>query len=331
MRKAKAYIEGKLARIMRAEAVTEETRHAYEWRCIEGGCDCTLHWRRAVHAKSNTDVRDATFAKNRSSSHKAGCVRDFSRILHENIDYVTVKNGQIHVRVNFPLGSSNIDRFPQRGYLSQELKKAAEYQKDVKPYSSIKDLAAFMEANLGGLDTEAAGEVVVSYQGQEVEWEKLFKPSDAYDKLYVRATNHKNGKEGSTTSPIITIVRPVREISPNEQGKRRFACEEQQVKIQGISKRQKVIPVIVCDDHDPMVAKQLEKMVRDNATMIVSARPFHPGHQSIAVRYGEQRVSLLVHKLEQIAPVDPKYWKLSYKAGVQLDLFKAIPSAKPAG
>ena len=86
MRKAKAYIDGKLERIMPAKAVTEETRRAYEWRCIEGGCDCALHWRKTVHAKSNTDVRDPVFAKNPSSAHKEGCVRDFSRILHENID-----------------------------------------------------------------------------------------------------------------------------------------------------------------------------------------------------------------------------------------------------
>lgn len=328
MRKAKAYKDGKLERIMAAAAVTEATRHAYEWRCIEGGCDCTLHWRRAVHAKSNTDIRDPTFAKNPSSVHKEGCVRDYSRILHENIDYVTVKNGQIHVRINFPLGSSGIDRFPQRGYLSAEMKRAAENQKDIKPYASIRELAAFMEENLGGMDTEAAGEVVVGYQGKDVEWEKLFKPSDAYEKLYARAINRKGVNE--QTSPIITIVRPIKEISPNKNEKRRFECEFQQVKIYGKTKRQKVIPVIVCDDHDPVVAERVMKMMLDGTTMVVAARPFYPKDPPVTTCFGEQRIRLLVHKVEQIAPVDSKYWKPSYQPAVQLDLF-GKPGASPAG
>ena len=241
---------------------------------------------------------------------------------------MTVKNGQIHVRINFPLGSSSTDRFPPRGHLSAEMKRAAENQKEIKPYTSIKALAAFMEANLGGLDTDAAAEVVVGYQGKQVEWEKLFKPSDAYEKLYARAVNHKGITEN--TSPILTIVRPIREISPNEHGKRRFECEMQQVKIQGMSKRQKVIPVIVCDDHDPAVAKRIDKMMQDSVTIIVSARPFHPGPRSMASRFGEQRISLLIHKIEQIAAVDAKYWKPNYQPAVQLDLF-ARPDAKPSG
>ncbi len=321
MRKAKAYINGKLERIMPAAAVTEATRHAYEWRCIENGCDCTMHWRKAVHAKANTDLRDPTFAKNPSSAHKAGCVRDFTRILHENIDYVTVKNGQIHVRVNFPLGSSSIDRFPQRGHLTAEMKRAAEGQKDVKPYSSIKDLAAFIEENLGGLDADAAGEVIVDYQGKEVEWGKLFKPSDAYEKLYLRANTRKGVNEG--TSPIITIVRPIKEILPNGNGKRRFECEFQQVKIPEYAKRQKVIPVIVCDSHDPVVSDKVEKTMRDSSIMIIAARPYQPKDEesSAPAHFGKQQISLYIHKVEQIASVDPKYWKLGYQPAVQLDLF----------
>jgi len=312
---------------MRADAVTEETRRAFDWRCEENACMCQMHWRKAVYAKGNTDPIDPTFVKNRSSQHKEDCPRDIERIVRENSEYTTLKNGQIHVRVNFPLGSSRVDRFPLRGYLTEEMKKAAENQKDIQPYSNLADLVKFIEKNFGGLESESAGEIVVNYQGRSVEWSKLFKGSDAYDKLYYRSTNFKKVEELDVTSPIMTIVRLVKELEMNERGKRRFECEEQRVKLMG--RRQKVVPVIVCDDSEPALAKKIEKYMNEGAVMIVSARPFHPGFNSPPSRMGEQRISMLVHKVEQVEAVDAKYWKPSYRPGKQLDLFIA-PTSEPA-
>lgn len=323
MKRVKAYQDGQLVTLMHAEAVTEETRRAYDYECIETGCRCRMHWRRAVLAKGNTDPRPATFAKNKSSSHLDSCPRDIDRILHENIDYVTVKDGEIHVRINFPLGAAPVDRYPQRGWLSEQMMKAAENQKTIKPYPHIKDLVKFIEKNFQTLDSEAAGDIVVNYQGKSVEWRKLFKGSDRYNKLFARALNYKEDENGRTTSPIVTIVRPVKELEMNKSGKPRFECEEQHVKIDG--RKQKIVPVLVCDPHERALAGTIKEIMKQGGTMIVASRPFYPGPNSIPSRFSEQRISLLVYKMEQIAPVSNTYWKVTHKPSNQADLF-APPS-----
>jgi hypothetical protein len=323
MKKVKAYQNGELKSLIRAEAVTEDTRRAFDFRCIENGCDCSMHWRKAVYAKGNTDPIAPTFVKNKSSSHMEGCAGDLERIVRENIEYTTIKNGQVHVRLNFPLGSAPVDRFPLRGWLTEQQLKAAENRKDIKPYSSLKDLVKFLEKNFYKIDSDAAAEVVVNYQGKSIEWGKLFKGSDQYDKLFYRATKDKASPD-DPTQPIVTIVRPLKEIDRNKGGKARFECEEQHVKILG--RKQKVVPVIVCDGHDHLLEQKMRNALQNNSTMIVTSRPFYPGSESMPSRFGTQRISLFVHKTEQVEPVASSYWKVSHKPENQLKLF---PEDKP--
>jgi hypothetical protein len=313
--------DGTLVGFLEAASVTEETRRAYEYECRFDACSCKMHWRRAVHGKGNTEPLPPTFVKNPSSAHRSGCPGDIESIHRENVEYTTIKNGQIHIRVNFPLGSARVDRYPQRGYLTDAQLKAARDQREVQPFGSLGALAKFLEKNFGDLETEAAADVVVHYQGREVEWGKLFKGSNLYDRLYLRSQNHKHSDQGKDTPPIVTVVRPISELEPTDKGNRRFECEEQKVKIDG--RKCRVVPVIVCDHHNKLVAVAVEEHMEKGAEMLVSARPFHPGLMSKPAQFGELRVSMFIHTPEQIALTAPKYWHPAQPPSAQMDLFAA--------
>ncbi len=315
---------GTLVGMVHAASVTEGSRYAYKYGCVYDDCGCTFHWRRAVQAKGNTDPIPATFVKNRSSSHKDGCPADFEAIHRENSEYTTLKDGAIHVRVNFPLGSAPVDRFPKRGYLSEELLKAALNQKDIQPFGSLKELVKFIDKNFGGIESDAAAEIMVNYQGRAVEWGKLYKGSDRYEKLYARSRDFKYQDEGKDTPPIITVVRPVTDLGISEKGHRKFGCEEQRVKIEG--RWQRVIPVIVCDKFNTDLAHAIEKNIEDNETMLIAARPFHPGMRSKPAQFGELRVSMFIHNASQLTVADPSLWRVpSYGLAKQMDLFPSAP------
>lgn len=324
MRKVRAFDKnGEFVQKMHAEAVTEETRRAYDWRCIENACDCSFHWRKAVYAKGNTDPRPPTFvknppSKNASNEHALNCAGDIERIARENVKYTTLIDGQIHVRVNLPLGSSNIDRYPKRGDLTEEFKAAIEAQKIIKPFSHIRDLVKFIEKNFGALDSEAASEIMVNYQGKAVEWGKLFKGSDNYAALLHRSKNRKDVDGNTITPPIITVLRPLKELEPNQNGKRRFECEGQTVKI--VNRRHSIIPVIVDSSHDGEVSKKINYQMKQGATLIATARPFF-SPTSIRNLMSELRIYLNVYKMEQVEPVSDKYWKISGRDPNQFDLF----------
>lgn len=315
--------------LINAGSVTEATRRAFSYQCPHTGCDASFHWVKAYNTHGNTESRDATFAKDPGSAHRGGCPADLADEFnaHEPIDYISEVGGTTHVRINFPLGSAKVDKFPQRGYLSEQLLAAAQEQKIIQPFSSLSKLTRYLEERFGSLESEAASNVVVHYQGREIEWGKLFKGSDRYDKLYWRTQNHKYSDDGKDTPPIITVVRPVKELEPTEKGNRRFGCESQKVKIDG--RQQTITPVIVCDHYNPRLAAQIEGSMMQEETMIVSARPFHPGMRSKPTQFGELRISMFIHRDAQIGIVDEKYWHPGLTAA-QLDLFSKRGPSEPS-
>lgn len=320
MRRVRAHDkkDGQLIALVHAREINEGTRYAHDYKCQYTGCDCTMHWRKAVYAKGNTDPIPATFAKNKSSQHRGNCPGDYERIWRENIEYTSLKGGQIHVRINFPLGSSKQDRYPARGYLTEQQLTAAHNAKEIKPYSTMKDLIKFLEKNFETIDSTGAGDVVVNYQGHQTEWRKLFKGSDQYKELFIRARNYTEEADGSRTPSVVTIVNPTHEISKNKNGKRRFDCEPQDVIING--RKQRVTPVICCDG-DPTLAAKVIEAIQNRTPMAIAARPFTPGFDSMPSRFGNQRITLTVHLPAQLESVASPYWKLSHKPENQLALF----------
>ncbi len=301
--------------LLNADGFKESDRRAFDLKCPTNYCGCTFHFRKAHMAGGNTEKIYATFVKNPSSSHEAGCPNDIERIVRENHDYITMMDGKPHVRVNFPLGASTRDLYPQR-HMTEEFTARAKSYDHIKPFSSLHDLSSFIEKNFGAMDSDAASEIIVIYQGHSVAWSSLFKGSDQYDKLNARARNYKFDGDRTMTSPAITIVKPVKEASINDKGKRRFECESQRVKID--NRWQYVVPVIVCDGNETtdMIVSALEK----KSVLCVTARPFNAGPARMPSHFPQQRVTLLVKQPEQLCEVSGDYWKVMHKKENQLEL-----------
>ncbi|MFA5592976.1 MAG: hypothetical protein WC989_06660 [Micavibrio sp.] len=325
MRRAKAYDKQSREFIgfKHADGFNEAVRYAYDLRCPEQGCDCSVHWRKQVHAKENTDIRPATFVKNRSSSHAAGCFQDYERIARENSAYTFFKDGAFHVRINFPLGTSNRDRFPMRGYLTEQQIAAANDRKDIKPFSTLKELVRFIEKNLGELDGPDLPDLVMNYQGHKAKFDGKMIGNMAYAKLYGITTledRHKN------TAVTLSIVRPAHEIKRNENGKRRFVCASQPVEI--FKRAHRISPVIVA--YDDAIAEDIAAAAKKKEILCVVTRPFSPGWKP---GHRETSVYLNVAQAAQYTRIDEKYWRKP-----QLELFperdlpphKRPPAAGPS-
>jgi hypothetical protein len=118
-------------------------------------------------------------------------------------------------------------------------------------------------------------------------------------------------------------MKPTHEIDSNEKGKRRFTCAPQPVKIQG--RKHAIKPVIVCHSEED-VASVIEKAILKGEILLVAARPFSNG-----MRTGmkDTPVYLSVRKPEQIASVDPKYWRVPVSAQLSLPFSENHPAARP--
>ncbi len=302
MRRARAHDKqtGEFVRMMNASAMTEDLRYAYDYRCCEAACNCTVHWRKFVHAKENTDPRAATFAKNASSEHVSGCHQDYERIARDNSAYTYFKDGAFHVRINFPMGASDQDIYPGRGYLSQQQIHAANNTKDITPFSTAKSLVAFIEKNLGELDSEDLPDLVLHYQGRTALLADKVVGNMDYQKLYDLSIAQDRNKN---TPVALTIVKPTHEIKANDNGKRRFVCAPQEARING--RKHAIKPVIVCyyDENAQGIADAIQK----NQTLVVMTRPYSTGQK---FGYKETTVSLSIRKNEQVTPVSSRYWRV---------------------
>lgn len=294
---------GKFLGIVRADDFDPATRHAFRYECPEPGCQCTVHWRKETSVYGHVETRPATFVKNPSSSHKPGCSYDIERILRENHEYILYENGNMHVRINFPLGSAPKDRRPMAGYLTDQQVSAAHNQSHIKPFTSLKSLTQFFEKTFGRFDSDAAKEVIVAYQGHKVAWGALFKDSDYYDKMLLRAQSHR--KDHGDAAPIATVLKMDHEISINANGKRRFAGAMQKI---WMNDRPKLIrPVVVCDNFQgASLGEFVRSMTKQQAAAVITARPFYHGPQ-----FGVENIYLTIHSGTQITSVDESYWKIA--------------------
>lgn len=329
MRRALKYDleSGKFLEIVRADDFDPADRKKYRYECPENGCNCTVHWRKETSVYGHAETRPATFVKNPSSSHRSGCSYDIERIVRENHEYILYQNGSMHVRLNFPLGSAPKDRRPMAGYLTEQQINAAHNQSHIKPFSSLKDLTAFFTKAFGRFDSEAAMDVMVAYQGHEVAWGALFKGSNYYDKMLLRAQSPR--KDIGETAPIVTVLQLDHEIDTNQNGKRRFVATPQKMRID--NRIRTIRPVVVCDDtRGPSLGDLVKCFAKQNVTVAISARPFYAGMQ-----YGTDNVYLNIYHGAQITPVDQSYWKPIYGDRRQENFLSALentsaPAIRPS-
>ncbi|PZQ46263.1 MAG: hypothetical protein DI551_05415 [Micavibrio aeruginosavorus] len=316
---------GALVSILKAAAVTEGSRYAYEYECRHNGCHCKFHWRKAVHHKGNIEIDAPTFVKNPGSEahpneHMQNCPGDIKFIQQKNSDYTTIKDGRIHVRVNFPLGSSKADRYPERGYLTLVQVEAArgEYA-NVKPFSTLADLTKFIEQNFESLESDEAEEIAVVYQGKPTNLHNLYHGPQHYEDLFYASQMTSSIGDLKTTRSVFAAVKPIKEISRNDKGRARFECEGRDIKIDG--RKRHVTPVIVCEKDRPEMEQALRQHLQSRTPLLIAARPFN----SSMLPTGEYRVSLFVHSPAQIAPLSEKYWHKTPTPPQQLDFFRNGP------
>lgn len=306
MKRARAFEKGtdQFVKLMSASAMTEALRHAFDYRCPEQGCDCKVHWRRETSVNENTEKRPATFVTNPKAKHAAGCFHDYERIAKENSEYTYYKDGALHVRINFAVGTAKSDLYPMReGYLTESFKQAAQSHKDLVPFSSLQDLLKFVEKNLGPLDREDLPDLYMHYQGRQALFEDKFIGSNNYAKLY-ESSLLPNGKKERPSA--IVVIKPDHEIEANSHGKRRFACLPQSVIVNG--RDQVIKPIIVCYDDNPTLAPQIEETTQRDMTIAMTTRPFSNG---IIHGFKETPVYMNIQNDHQFAIVDDKYWKPS--------------------
>lgn len=313
----------------RADEVTEKTRRPladlYNYTCL--GCDSAhYHWRKQTRRNGNTETLRETFVRFRGTAHETGCRYDYFEFARDNPENVYIKNDQLHIRVNFPLGSSHDDQFPPRKEFD-----AAPYHGILprikkEPIDSLRKLVDLLEKRFGSLEDKALDDVLLDYQGQTYHWDELFVASDRYKSLYQAA--HDGMSEDGRAPPMLVVVKPLSEIAPNAKGKRRFVCEAQYANTDKL-KLIEVKPILVCDDDDTsnhirrMIERRKNGWSKDEAqarrdTVIVASRPYVLD----AHRHAHVNAYLNIANQSQIARIDTtQYWRLISGKRHQLSIF----------
>ena len=291
---------------------SEANRYSHDYKCPNTSCRCTFHWRKAVHAKENTEHRPATFVKNKSSSHIPGCRYNFHAFAKEHRDVAFSDGDYLNLRVQFPLGSAPSDLRPwEKGMLTEAQIRAAHNNVDKKGFPRLDDLTKFIERHFGNLEDPVLDDLRLYYQGNQYHWDDLFVASDNYKKLVIKGSSNEEDKKAE---PVIAILKPVQWGDRNTKGKRRIICEAQPAR--PVSRLVNVKPILVC--RDDFMASCLQEVIECDGSVIVSGRPFIVSPQ----RGADIFVYLNIAKGSQFATVSNEYWRPELDKRHQQDLFE---------
>ncbi len=291
-----------------ATEVTPETRHTlselYNYTCL--ACDkAFFHWRKETRRKGNQDLLPETFVRNRSSAHETGCRYDYERLTQENSGTVYIRDGRLHIRLNFPIGSAARDLSPPRADFNKAARGSASVI-EKKPIGSMRLLVDFLEKNFSSLDDPALNDIDFDYQGKVFAWRDLFIPKERYKTLY----NHSRQKDPDGS---LVVVYPRAEIKRSNKGKPRFVCEMQYA--EG-NRNLRVKPILVCKDEE--MADHIRLILLRRKTgwdknpeeakkdcLLVAARPFQPDYEPLL----DKNIYLSVMENTQLARIDrTRYW-----------------------
>lgn len=239
---------------------------------------------------------------------------DLEKIANENSRYCLLKDGKLHLRASFEMGSSDIDRRPS-DYYSQEFLHNLRNQAP-SPMTTLQSMTSFIERNFGSLDAPEATDIQIEYRGKFKSWGALFFGSNDYARLNKQALNLRNFNKGALADCGIVVVKPTSQIHMTRLWQRQFECAPQYDVVSGAM----IKPVILCDD--PSLALDVDIMKDKGKVICISTRPLNVGDETIA----RQKVTLRVYKSAQIVAINEKYWPLQAPAIAQ-DLF-SVPSAR---
>ena len=303
-------LTGEHRKIRSAGDVTEPERYAYTFNCLNLDCGAEFHLRRRTWARETTEEVAATFVRNPSSQHKAGCDYDYESKASRSEEKAFFRDGKFHLRINFPMGSSYSDLHPQRGRLTAAQKATAQNNTGKKAVGTVAGLVKFLEREFGSLENPALENLILHYQGRNYEWPETFGASSNATKIFETAANRLM----DVTAGMLAVVRAHQEISASDKGKRRFICAEAPFTLH--DKKSMLRPVIVCE------TAMLAQGIKAGSTVLVAARPFIPPHilhdENLHGR-GAVPVYLYVADRTQFAAIDDKYW--NPVPGKQIALF----------
>lgn len=325
MKKVRALdFDGEYLGVISSKEVSEETRYAKQYCCLDPECGAKFHWKKSYKRDENTREVDPTFARNPSSEHREGCAYDYEAIASYRSDVSFMKEGKYFLRINFPMGSHFTDKNPRHGRFTRIQREAAIGNTGKKSVGSLEVMVKFLEDQFGSLEHPALDNLYLDYQGRSYPWSEVITEPDNYKRIYDAATAIDE-KESS----ILAVVSPIYAIDRNRAGKARFQCAYQFATAAG--HRVRLAPVLVAEN-DEIAAKIRSNM---RGTFLVSARPFVPDF--IQNRIGTpdnkgRNTQAYLHIIDQkqITPIDDSYWKEPKPAQMTLDLdFPAQPASKP--
>lgn len=303
MRRVRAFNKetGEFIKNVHASGMNEQTRHAHDYCCLDPSCGAQFHWVKAHSKHENTVWVPDTFARNPGSSHKAGCHYDYEYKHKHNEGLTFFEGGLFHLRINFSLGASWADKHPVRGDLSTAQQRVARNRSRFKGVQDIGQLVKFIEKEFGSLESPALENLVLHYQGQDYPWRDVFVKSESYTRSFNEAAQSTQGRRAKN----LTIMKPVREIEPNRNGKRRFECEQQYAHTG--KKHEFLTPVIVCDTASAadMVAHAMQR----EKIMLAAASPFIPQKTLEEPRRKGISCYYNIFNHSQIAEVGNRYWR----------------------
>lgn len=312
------------AGIIDARAVSELTRRAFEYRCLNEKCKCLHHWRRAVRgARPSYEAnpppfklvnRDATFVKNPSSSHIAGCPYDYARLArrYDNIRHV---DGRLYIRVGFELGTDT-DLDPDIPYagLSRRYGRAAA-QRYVRGFKNLQTITDFLEETFGSLSDPGVEDVVlVTPKNEHI----AFTDTIISERHPGRLLNNTSNYAGF----VMAKVKPDHALDIPHATSETIACEA--VPNHLPTGPGFIRPVIAFNKNDSLSPVLVHEMIEQNRPALLAGYALPVPKQS-----GAETQDVVIHLRcpEKLAALKPGHWNPRYKPVEGFDF--NVPELRP--
>lgn len=296
----------RLAGIIDARAVSELTRRAFEYRCLNAKCKCLHHWRRAVKGarpsyEANPPAykrvdRDATFVKNRSSSHIPGCPYDYSRLAR---DYKNVRHvdGQLYLRIGFELGTdTDIDPDIPYAGLSRRYGRTAA-QGYFRGFKNLQTITNFLEETFGSLSDPGIHDVVlVTPKNEHIALGQSMISERQSGRLLENTTGYARF--------VMAKVKPDHNLDIPYSTSGAIACEA--VPNHYPTGPEFIRPVIVFAKNDTISPILINEMIEQNRATLVTgnALPTPKGNGG-----DTQDVIIYLRSADKIAGLKPGHWQ----------------------
>lgn len=298
---------GQFLKTIHASTVTEESRYAHDYCCMDPECGARFHWRKETVKRENTKTLPPTFVRNASTSHKKGCAYDYEYKARHNSGLTFYEDGFYHLRINFPLGGAWEDRNMAQSALTGEQRRVAKGRSHYKGLSDMRSVVAFLEKEFGSLESPALENLVLHYQGHDYKWTDMFVRADDYKRSFNAAAQNA-ADDYRTRQRQIMVVKPLKTLPKNSKGKWRFGCEVQAADTYG--KKRNIQPILVVDNS--FAATLIDEIMRDKGVMLMAAAPFIPPSALEEKRSGPKAQTPCYYNIikpSQFARINPRYWR----------------------